>query len=90
MPAEDVAAVRGRLLVCIGDADPSITPQDREAFEAALRGTHVDSQIHLYGGVVHAFTNPKADALGRPEFARYDAYADRRSWAAMLDLLGDV
>jgi dienelactone hydrolase len=39
----------------------------------------VDWQITVYGGVVHSFTNEKADRLGRPDFARYDAKADTRS-----------
>lgn len=86
----EASAVRGKILVCLGDADPSVPPQHREAFESAFRKTDVDWQIHLYGGVVHAFTNPQADALGRPEFARYDANADRRSWDAMLSLLREA
>ena len=44
----------------------------------------------LYGGVVHSFTNPNADKLGRPEFARYDGNADARSWTQMKDLLAEV
>ena len=44
----------------------------------------------LYGGVVHSFTNPHADRMGRPEFARYDAKADARSWKQMVDLFAEV
>jgi dienelactone hydrolase len=44
----------------------------------------------LYGGVVHSFTNPEADAAGMPAVLRYDARADRRSWAQMTGLLGEV
>ena len=44
----------------------------------------------VYGGVVHSFTDPGADKLGRPEFARYDANADRRSWAQMAEMLAEV
>jgi dienelactone hydrolase len=46
--------------------------------------------MSLYGGVVHSFTNPEADKAGRPEFLRYDARADRRSWQEMADLMEEV
>jgi dienelactone hydrolase len=48
-----------------------------------------DWQLHLYGGVGHSFTNPGVDAMGYPGF-RYDARADRRSWASMLALLEEA
>ena len=35
-------------------------------------------------------TNPEAGKAGRPEFLRYDANADRRSWREMADLMADV
>ena len=50
----------------------------------------VDWQLHLYGGVVHSFTNPDAEKLGRPEFARYDAQADARSWASMMTFFSEI
>jgi len=36
----------------------------------------------MYGGAVHAFTNP-ASGSDPSRGAAYDAAADRRSWAAM-------
>ena len=51
--------------------------------------TAVDWQIHAYGGAVHGFTNPEADAAGVPALA-YNASADRRSWNAMLGLFDEV
>jgi dienelactone hydrolase len=82
--------VKGKVLAMIGADDPGIPPDQRAAFEAAMRAGAVDWQMTLYGGVVHSFTNPEADKMGRPEFARYDAAADRRSWAQMAALLGEV
>jgi dienelactone hydrolase len=46
--------------------------------------------MNLYGGVVHSFTNPAADRLGRPDFARYDAKADARSWAEMRRFFDEI
>jgi len=87
---EDAKNIRGKVLVCIGADDPGITPEHRAAFEQEMRAAGVDWQLHLYGGVVHSFTNPAADAVGRPDFARYDAHADARSWAAMRLLFDEV
>ena len=55
-----------------------------------LAEAKVDYTMTIYGGVVHSFTDPDADHLGRPEMARYDADADRRSWAQMEDMLAEV
>lgn len=86
----DAKNIKGKVLVCLGADDPSIPPEQRSAFETEMREGRVDWRMHLYGGVVHSFTNPEADAMGRPEMARYDAGADRRSWAEMLALFSEV
>jgi dienelactone hydrolase len=86
----DAKNIKGHVLVCIGADDPSIGPDQRGAFEAEMHGGGVEYQMHLYGGVVHSFTNPEADAMKRPDFARYDGRADSRSWAAMMGLFEEV
>jgi dienelactone hydrolase len=82
---EDASAIQGRVLVCIGADDPGIPADQRAVFEEEMRAGGVSAQIMVYGGVVHSFTNQHADRLGRPEFARYDAEADRHSWMLMRD-----
>ena len=57
----------------------------RAAFESA----DVDYQMVYYGGAQHSFTVPGADKKGLKGI-RYDAAADRRSWAAMTALLDEV
>jgi dienelactone hydrolase len=86
----DAKQIKGKVMALLGADDPGIPPDQRAAFEAILREGGVDWQVTLYGGVVHSFTNEQADRLGRPEFARYDAAADRRSWKQMSDLLAEV
>jgi dienelactone hydrolase len=86
----DAKAITGKVLVCIGADDPGIDAAQRMAFEEEMRAGGVDWQMNLYGGVVHSFTNPAADRLGRPEFARYDAKADARSWTEMLGFFGEI
>ena len=78
------------VLVCIGADDPGIDAAQRQAFEEEMRRSGADWQMHLYGGVVHSFTNPDADARGTPQFSRYDARADARSWRAMIELFDEI
>jgi dienelactone hydrolase len=87
-PAE-AGRVKAKVLVQIGAADPMVGAEQRVAFEKEMTEAEVDWRMTLYGGVVHSFTNPGADALGRPELA-YNKAADERSWRAMLDLFDEV
>jgi dienelactone hydrolase len=87
---EDARNIKGKILVCIGADDPSIDAEQRAAFEEEMRKGGIDWQMNLYGGVVHSFTNPAADRLGRPDFARYDAKADARSWAEMRRFFDEI
>jgi dienelactone hydrolase len=84
-PKSDAKAYRGRVLVCIGADDPFIKPEERNAFEDEMRNAGVDWQMHLYGGVVHSFTNAEAAARDNPAM-RYSEAADKQSWAAMQEL----
>jgi dienelactone hydrolase len=81
--------IRAKVLMMIGDQDPDVPPADRAAFAAEMQAKTVDWQLHLFGGVGHAFTNPDADGFNRPGYG-YSASADRRSWAMMLALLEEV
>jgi dienelactone hydrolase len=79
--------IDGRVLMCMGTADPIVSAEDRHAFEAAMiEAETVQWGMELYGGVGHTFTNPEADVLGMPGIA-FDAFADARSWRSALDLL---
>ena len=86
----DAGAIKGKVLTMVGADDPSIPAEAREAFAKMLGEAKVDYTMTVYGGVVHSFTDPDADKLGRLDFARYDANADRRSWAQMAELLAEV
>jgi dienelactone hydrolase len=87
---DDAKQVRAKVLALLGADDPSIPAEAREAFSKLLNEGGVDWQITIYGGVVHSFTNKHADRMGRPDFARYDAKADARSWKQMSDLLAEA
>jgi dienelactone hydrolase len=79
--------ITGRVLMCMGTADPIVSADDRHAFEAAMiEAETVQWGMELYGGVGHTFTNPEADVLGMPGI-KFDAFADAHSWRSALDLL---
>ena len=86
-PAEP-GAVKARLLVCHGDADPLVPRERVLAFWQEMDRAGADWHFHSYGGVMHGFTNPNRPA-GNPAVA-YDASADRQSWAAMLSFFDEV
>lgn len=82
----ETTAIQARILVCLGADDPVISVEQRLAFEEEMRRRDANWHMLLLGGVVHSFTDPAADLRGKPDTFRYDADADRRSWAAMADL----
>lgn len=87
--SDDAANIKAKVLVCIGADDPAIPAEQRIDFENEMRAGKVDWTMHIYGGVVHGFTNPRAAELGMPDFSRYDAQADQHSWKAMIALLSE-
>lgn len=81
-------AVRARILVCHGDADPLAPREHVRAFWEEMDRAGANWHFHSYAGVRHSFTNPDPPA-GNPALA-YDASADRQSWAALTNLLDEV
>jgi dienelactone hydrolase len=77
-----------KILVSTGADDPMATHEQVGAFIDAMRKANADYQVVIYGGVRHAFTNPDADKKGLPPL-KYDANADRRSWQALENFLGE-
>ena len=75
------------VLVLHGWDDPMVKPDDVKAFGAELTEAGADWQIHAYGGVMHAFTNPEAND---PAFGTvYDKRAADRAWASFVHFLGE-
>jgi dienelactone hydrolase len=83
---EDARNIKAKVLVCHGAMDPLVPRAQLTAFEEQMSKTNVDWQVHEYGGAMHAFTNPGAEAEGMA----YNALADQRSWNAMLALFQEV
>jgi dienelactone hydrolase len=81
--------VKAKVLVCTGADDPMVRPDSVTAFSNEMKRANVDYQIILYGGAVHAFTNPNADKFKIPGIA-YNENADKRSWAAMKTFFDEL
>jgi dienelactone hydrolase len=82
-PGDDAA-----ILVLNGHDDPMVPPSAVQAFTEEMTLAERDWQVHDYGGALHAFTVPEANA---PEAGvAYQERADRRSWATTLAFLAEV
>lgn len=75
-------AVKAKVLVCHGAADPMVKAEQVQKFEKEMDDAGVDWEVNVYAHAVHAFTNPDADKFKIPGIG-YNAEADRRSWKAM-------
>ncbi|HEX3429898.1 MAG TPA: dienelactone hydrolase family protein [Rhizomicrobium sp.] len=89
LPERDDRKISAKIMVCAGDEDPLIPVPSRENFAALMRASSADWQLLLYGGAGHSFTDKDVDALNMKGFS-YHASTDRRSWAAMRELLEET
>lgn len=80
--------IRARILALHGWDDPLATPEQAVALASELSRMGADWQLHAYGNVRHAFTNPAADASSGVTV--YNEPADRRSWAAAQFFLSEL
>lgn len=85
-PEGSTGLPRGKVLMMIGDQDPLIPSEDRDAFRAEMDAAGADWQLHLFGSAGHSFTDVAVDRLNYPGF-RYDAKADTRAWAMTFAML---
>lgn len=86
-PAEP-GAVKARMLVCHGDADPLVPRSQVLAFWDEMDRAGANWHFHAYSGVKHGFTNPSPPPGNAA--VDYDKSADRQSWAAMHAMFDEV
>ncbi|WIB76768.1 dienelactone hydrolase family protein [Curtobacterium sp. MCPF17_002] len=85
----DAAAIRAKLLVLTGAADPVVPDAKIAAWQDEMRqAPAVDWQVVTYSGAMHAFAVPGTDAPDHG--AQYQERADRRSWQALEVFLAEV
>jgi dienelactone hydrolase len=85
----DAKAIKAKVLVCHGAADPFVGPDLVAAFQSEMNAAEVDWQLVMYGGAVHAFTDRHAGNSPATGVA-YDAKADARSWTAMKQFFSEI
>jgi dienelactone hydrolase len=83
-------SIKARILVLNGADDPMVKGDQVEAFKKEMAEAKAPKvEVINYPGARHGFTNPDADKAGM-EGLKYDAKADKKSWAAMLKMLKQV
>jgi dienelactone hydrolase len=82
---EEARAIKPRLYIAHGEADPFIPPAAVEAFKKALDAGGAKYTFEGFPGVVHSFTVPGADKV-MLKGMKYDKAADEKSWKAMQEL----
>jgi dienelactone hydrolase len=81
--------IAAKVLALHGWGDPMVPPDAVVGLARELTDAGADWQIHGYGHVGHAFTNPHADRIGFAGVA-FNQAASRRSWAALNDFLDEL
>ncbi|KTC92502.1 dienelactone hydrolase family protein [Fluoribacter dumoffii] len=82
------APIKAKILALHGYDDPMVQPDTVHAFCKEMTEAHVDWQMHMYGHVQHAFTNPLAHDLKLGTV--YNEIAAERSWQAMTHFLQEI
>lgn len=92
VPAGAAAKTKAKILVCHGAADGFISADELAAFTKGMNDGGFDYQFISYAGAVHAFTNPKADEIGKAAGIpiSYSPSADRRSWGHMKQFFQEI
>lgn len=88
-PHPEKSQFKGKVLVLHGAEDPNVPMKDVLAFQEEMRQHKVNYQINLYGGAVHAFTNPHAGNDPSKGIA-YNEQADKRSWNEMVMFFKEI
>lgn len=89
LPPVKPGAVKARVLVYTGAADPMIPSAQVETFRTEMAAAGASVDLVSYPGAKHGFTNPAAGSFGMDALA-YDAAADKASWAAMIAAFAQV
>lgn len=86
---QNTKGMKAKLLVLHGAIDPNVPPKEVEGFMKEMNDAKADYQFISYSGAVHGFTQ-KAAGNDITKGVAYNETADRRSWEALMDFLGEV
>jgi len=80
--------ITAKVLCLHGHDDPMVPPEQVLAFETEMNQAGVDWQLHVYGGTMHAFTNPVAN---NPDFGTvYKEVAAKRAYQSITNFLDEI
>lgn len=80
--------ITAKVLCLHGHDDPMVPPEQVLAFETEMNQAGVDWQMHVYGGTMHAFTNPVAN---NPDFGTvYKEVAAKRAYQSITNFLDEI
>lgn len=85
-PAQ-AGAVKAKLLVAHGAADPIAPKPDRDAFEREMDAAGAKWQMLLFSGVLHAYTDQDANV---PGVAAWNEPATRQTYALTHQFIADA
>lgn len=77
--------ISAKVIAYHGYDDPMAKPEDLAAFEQEMTNSNADWQVHVFGGVMHAFTNPNANSPSNGTV--YNQSANDRSWTSFVCFL---
>lgn len=80
--------IKAKILALHGYDDPMVEPNQVHAFCKEMTEAKVDWQMHMYGNVQHAFTNPEAHDTDLGTI--YHPLAEKRSMMAMINFLDEI
>ena len=81
--------VKAEILVLHGEDDSMVSMDDVQNFKNEMAAAEVNSQVVVYSGAKHGFSNPLADERAKANAVDlgYNAEAEKNSLAAMYQLL---
>lgn len=78
--------VQAPILACTGGLDEFVPAEDIFSFQKEMTAARAQWELIVYGQAKHSFTNIDASIFGDHRM-QHDPYADKKSWASMLDFL---
>ncbi|MFZ4835454.1 dienelactone hydrolase family protein [Rouxiella sp. Mn2063] len=79
--------IKGAVLVLHGASDPLVPDEQVQTFVKEMKAQNIDWQLVSFGGAVHSFTDPHANA---PGFSQYNEKVSKRAFDAMFQLFEEV
>ncbi|RUR09440.1 dienelactone hydrolase family protein [Legionella sp. km772] len=80
--------IKAKILVLHGYDDPMAAPEQVNEFCQEMNEAKADWQVHMFGHVQHAFTNP--DAHDQHAGLVYNSMAAKRAWNAMTQFFQEI